>query len=117
MSDRFKQTLAVLAGAAGMSVDEFERRQIALHSCTENGRAVASVVFYRAGEYWPDFFDLSDQVPLAAWASMFDQFQPFVTPDIAEQAVDAVHASGVAEPHVGVFLRAAADILRSHTDG
>lgn len=112
MSDRYKETIAVFAAAAGVSVSQFERDFIEHHPHTPNGRAVAATIFYRAGDYWPDFFDLSDQAVLAVWADMFDTYQPFVTPDIAEQAVDEVHSSGIAEPNIGCFLRAAATILK-----
>lgn len=115
MSAHYQRILEVMADVSGVSVREFEQRQIDLSPHTPNGRAVAAIIFYRAGDYWPGFFDLADQSALAAWAQMFDEYQPFVTPAIAERAVDAVAAS-VAEPAICDFLQAAAKILQEGTD-
>ncbi|BBY78930.1 hypothetical protein H7I53_18040 [Mycolicibacterium pulveris] len=112
MSDLYKRTVALCADLAGQSVAEFERRISGQHPHTQNGRAVAAVIFYRAGDYWSDFFDMSDPTALAIWASMFDQYQPFVTPEVAEKAVDAVHAAGVEHPAISHFLQAAERITQ-----
>lgn len=77
---------------------------------TPNGRAVAALLFYRALNYWPDYFTPADGPPVAAWADMLDMY-PFITPDVIEAAVDAVHAKGIREPQPKDFIDAANEVL------
>lgn len=111
MSSQYRETLRLLANFSGKTLVEFENELIAATPHTENGLAVAAAIFQRARDYWPHFHDPTDRSALAIWAEMFDTFQPFVTPQVAERAVDAVHAAGITNPSVGVFLNAARFIL------
>lgn len=110
MSERHKQQTKIFAQLQGVTPEESERRLMASMPCTENGWAIASLIFARIGEYWDDYFDLEDVGPLCVWGHMFDGL-PFITPDIAEQCVDAVHEEGIEEPSVGDFYQAAKKIL------
>ena len=110
MSERHRKQTEFFAELQGITPEESVRQLMASMPCSENGWAIAAIIFARARMYWHDFFDLEDIGPLCAWGNMFDDL-PFVTPDIAEQAVDAVWASGDKYPHVGVFLQAAKKIL------
>lgn len=78
---------------------------------TPNGRAVAAVLFDRAGRYWPNFLTPADQPALAVWADLIDRWHPFITPEVIEQAVDAVAAQGVQHPVPGHFTQAAEQIM------
>lgn len=110
MSEWWRKQAEVFAELQGVTPEENVRRHLETSPCTRNGWAIASLIFARAGEYWDGFFDLEDVVPLAIWAEMFDDL-PFMTPDIAEQCVDAVHADGVKEPQLGHFYQAAKRLL------
>jgi hypothetical protein len=78
-----------------------------------NGRAIAALLFDRALTYWPDFFTPSDTPAVVVWGEMVDAYIPTVTPDVIEQAVDAVAASGVRPHGPAYFLRAAEKILEA----
>lgn len=110
MSEWWRKQTEIFAELQGTTPEENVRRQIEGSPCTQNGWAIASIIFARARQYWHDFFDLEDLGPLAVWAGMFDDL-PFMTPDIAEKCVDAVHAQGVKEPQLGHFYQAANKIL------
>lgn len=86
-----------------------QARRLCSNPPTANGRAVAAVVFYRARDHWPDFYDISDETPMTIWAEMFDSF-PFITPAIAERAVDAV-AAAAGNPQPGDFIQAANELI------
>lgn len=110
MSEWYRKQTEYLAMLQGITPEESEQRIMDSMPCSENGWAIASLIFARARGYWHDFFDLEDKGPLSLWGHMFDGL-PLITPDIAEQAVDAVYASGDKQPHVGVFYQAAKKIL------
>lgn len=78
---------------------------------TPNSRAVVAVLFDRARRYWPGFFSPADQPALAVWGDIIDRWHPFITPDVIEEAVDAVHAAGVVHPVPGHFTHAAEKIM------
>ena len=97
----------------GEPVEPFEdyyRRQC--EGGSENGRALAAILFYRAREYWPDYFSPADLPAVATWASLLDNY-PFFTPDVIEAAVDAVWAAKVHHPQPAVFIR----VARQMTEG
>ena len=108
MSAEWQQRLSTLASAAGMTPAGLEASIAGPH--TPNGRAVAAVVFYRARDYWPDFFDITDESPLAIWANVFDR-HPLITPAIAERAVDAVVCTTPIDLAPSVFIAAALRLL------
>lgn len=110
MSEGHKRRREFFAELQGITPEQSERRLMQSMPCSENGWAIASLVFARARGYWYDFFDLDDVGPLCVWGHMFDGC-PLITPDIAEQAVDAVYASGDKHPHAGVFYNAAKKIV------
>lgn len=80
---------------------------------TPNGRAIAALLFDRALTYWPDYFRPTDIPAVVVWGDMFDTYIPTVTPDVIEQAVDAVAASGVRPGGPAQFLRAAERIMEA----
>lgn len=79
---------------------------------TENGRAVAAVLFDRARLYWPDFHSPADMPALVVWGDLIDRFHPFITPDVITKAVDVVAAQGVSNPVPGHFTQAAERIMQ-----
>jgi hypothetical protein len=56
---------------------------------SEAGRIAAGIASYRAREYWPDFFAISDRPALAACASLFDEY-PWLTVDLVERAIETL---------------------------
>jgi hypothetical protein len=91
-------------GEEAQTFEEYYREQSAGGS--SNGRALATLLFYRARQYWPDYFSPADLPAVAAWAGILDWY-PLITPDIIEAAVDHVHDAGIREPQPANFLRIA----------
>jgi hypothetical protein len=116
VSERHQQNLNILAAAAGLSLAEFERHLVEMTPHTRNGRAVAAAIFCRAQDYWPNFFDLDDRSALATWAQMFDDYCPFLTPEVAVRVVDALAAAGAPMPEVGEFLQSAERIMEADSE-
>jgi hypothetical protein len=56
---------------------------------SETGRVTAAIASYRAREYWPDFFAISDRPALAACALLFDDY-PWLTVDLVERAIETL---------------------------
>lgn len=80
---------------------------------TANGCAIAAVIFDRARRlYWPEYFSPADTPAVHAWGELIDRRIPLVTPDVAEQAVDAVHAAGITQPGFSDFAEAAENLMR-----
>jgi hypothetical protein len=65
---------------------------------SEAGRATAGTASYLARRYWPDFFAVADRPSLAACAQLFDEY-PWLTPALAERAVEALRGRTVISPH------------------
>jgi hypothetical protein len=64
---------------------------------SETGRVAAGIASYRAREYWPDFFAVSDRPALAACALLFDEYR-WLTPDLVERAVETLRGRRTVRP-------------------
>jgi hypothetical protein len=62
------------------------------------GRLTAGIASYCARRHWPDFFPVADRPALAACALVFDDY-PWLTPALAERAVDALRGRATISPH------------------
>ena len=61
------------------------------------GRAAAAIASYRAREHRPDFLSVANRPALAACALLFDEY-PWLTPALAERAVEALRARPAISP-------------------
>ena len=53
------------------------------------GRASAATASYQAREYWAGFFAVANRPALASCAMLFDE-HPWLTPDLAERAINSL---------------------------
>lgn len=106
LTDKLRAIWEVMQSLDGPreSFEEYYHRHCA--GGTPNGRALASVLFYRALNYWPDYFRPTDAPAVAVWAELLDRY-PLFTPDVIEAAVDAIHAAGEEHPVPAVVIRVA----------
>jgi hypothetical protein len=95
------QVLQEFGCEPAQSFEDYYREQSA--GGTDNGRSLAALLFYRAREYWPDYFCPADLPAVALWGSMLDQY-PILTPDVIELAVDKVHEAGLVQPQPANFI-------------
>lgn len=61
------------------------------------GRAAAATASYQAREYWASFFAVANRPALASCAMLFDEY-PWLTPELAEQAIEMLRGRTAISP-------------------